>query len=132
MSDAAMVVGYVLFGISELLALVPVPPNGILNSILIGIRNSFSNPSHDIEMAQTLINSDTNVANVLNTIGTNPVLANAMKVLAEHPSVIPHVSTLSASQDLQYIITLLSNNPEMIDTMKSLIINAIANKTANH
>ena len=48
--DITTIIGYSLFAFSEIIPLLPIPANGILHSLAIGITNSFSNtkPNTDI------------------------------------------------------------------------------------
>lgn len=40
--DYATIIGFCLFGLSEIIPLLPIPANGILHSFMIGIHNSFT------------------------------------------------------------------------------------------
>ena len=72
------IIGYSLFALSEFLPLLPIPANGFLHSIAIGLQNSFSNKpvSTDLEIAQNLLISRPNMQNIISTLGNggkNPV-----------------------------------------------------------
>ena len=62
------IIGYVLFGISEILPLINIPTNGILHSLVLGFGNAFKNPEKDIELAQVLVHTKPTYANIVNTI----------------------------------------------------------------
>ena len=122
MADTSIstIIGFVLFGISELIAVIPIPANGLLHSILIGLQNSLKNPNDDIEMAQRIVTNPV-VAKMVKTIESNPNLSNTVDLLKDNQHIIPHINVLASNQSLQYICTLLTNNPEILDDVKNFI-----------
>ena len=125
------IIGYILLAISEIIAILPVPANGLLHSLFIGLNNSLKNPNYDIELAQTLINNKPIMANLVTTLEGNPKLINSISILTQNPQILPFISKLSNDESLQYINTLLINNPGVIKNVKQIIINAISSNTLN-
>jgi hypothetical protein len=130
MSDNIVtILGYSLFALSELLPLLPMPANGFLHSIAIGLKNSFSNKpvSTDIEIAQNLLISRPNMPNIISTLEGNNILINSIKILNDNPQLLAQINTLAYDKNLRFINTLLINNPDIINKIKDLIINTINN-----
>jgi hypothetical protein len=123
------ILGYCLFALSEFLPLLPIPANGFLHSIAIGLKNSFSNKpvSTDIEIAQNLLISRPNMSNIVSTLEGNHNLINSIKLLNDNPQLLAQINKLAYDKNLQFINTLLINNPDIINQIKSLIINTINN-----
>lgn len=55
-STIASISGFVLFVISESLAFVPIPQNGILHSLLTSFRSCSSDRKRDVEIANEIVN----------------------------------------------------------------------------
>ena len=75
--NTAAIIGYVLFAISEIIPLLPIPANGVFHSFIIGLQNSFKNPHVDLELGQQLSGLQTqsksiNLHDVIEYINTNP------------------------------------------------------------
>jgi hypothetical protein len=124
--DPMTIVGYTLFGLSELVAILPIPSNGILHSFIIGLQNSIKKPNNnnnnDLEMAQTLINKQPSIANIINTISYNPNLINSVKLLLDNQHLIPLFENISKDQNLQYVLNIVQNNPKISpETIKKTI-----------
>ena len=129
-SYIATILGYCLFALSEFLPLLPIPANGFLHSIAIGLQNSFSNKpvSTDIEIAQNLLISRPNMPNIISTLEGNNNLINSIKLLNDKPQLLAQLNKLAYDKNLQFINTLLINNPDIINEIKNIIINTL-NKT---
>ena len=122
-------IGYILFTLSELVSVIPIPANGILHSFTIGLKNSLKNSNTDIEMAQTLINTTPDLSNVVNKISSSPQLIKFIITLLENQHVIPNIDTIIKNSQLQYVITLLNTHPELIDEMKKIIESKLSQQT---
>jgi len=134
MSDSSYlttITGYILFFLSEVLPLLPIPANGVLHSIAIGLKNSFSNkkPSTDVEIAQNLLISRPNMPNIISTLEGNHNLINSIKILNDNPQLLQQITKLAYDKNLQFINTLLINNPDVINEIKKIIISTINNTT---
>lgn len=134
MSDSSYlttIVGYGLFILSELLPLLPIPANGVLHTVAIGLKNSFSNkkPSTDVEIAKNLLISRPNMPNIISTLEGNHILVNSIKILNDNPQLLAQITKLAYDKNLQFINTLLINNPDVINEIKKIIINTINNTT---
>ena len=75
--NIATIIGYVLFAISEIIPLLPIPANGVFHSFIIGLQNSFKNHHIDLELGQQLSGIQTqsksiNLHDVIEYINTNP------------------------------------------------------------
>jgi hypothetical protein len=64
--DTTTIIGYVLFAISEILPLLPIPTNGVFHSLTIGLKNSIKNSNNDIEVAQNVLKQKPDIANIVN------------------------------------------------------------------
>ena len=122
--DITTIIGYALFAFSEIIPLLPIPANGILHSLAIGIKNSFSNT--DAEIAHTLIDTKPQMANVVSTLEGNFRLTDSLKLLNSKPQLIPYIEKLAYDKNLFFINTLLANNPDSINEIKRLIINLLS------
>ena len=125
------IIGYILLAISEIVAILPVPANGLLHSLFIGLNNSLKNPNYDIELAQTLINNKPVIANLVTTLEGNPKLINSISILSQNPQILHLISPLSNDESLQYINTVLINNPGIVKNVKQIITNAISSNNLN-
>lgn len=115
------IIGYIFFVFSEIIAVLPIPANGFLHSLFIGLNNSIRNSNTDIEIAQQTISSKPSTASLLNKIAVNSELTNVVKKITDNPDILPFVKLLSTQPQLQYILSLLQNNPDIINDVKQLI-----------
>ena len=81
-SNAVSIIGFVFFALSELLPLLPIPANGFLHSLFIGLKNSFAKQTKnvDLEIAQSLVNTRPEFVELVNTIEGNSNLIDALKM----------------------------------------------------
>ena len=116
-NDVATIVGYVLFGISELLTFLPINTNGIVHSFIIGFHDSFKNVDHDIELAQNLIKKKPNAATIINTVATNPIIQGCVQDILENQHLIPQIQLLCKNQELQTLFHSINLNPDLLKTI---------------
>jgi len=130
--DVFTIIGYILFALSELFSLLPINTNGFLDTLRVGLRNSISdsNGNPDIEMAQNILRSKPEIAKLINDISTNPKLTSTVNRLTGNLHVVQFVNTLIKNQDVQFIFTLLKNNPGIIHDVKGLVVSHL-NKQPN-
>jgi hypothetical protein len=126
--DIASIFGFVLFAASELVAILPIPANGILHSVVIGLKNSLKSGNSDIEMAHVLVNTQPEMTNIVTTLKGNASLTKSVQLLVQNPEIANIITGLSSNTQLQYINTLLINNPDIINTIAKSVINEIQNK----
>ena len=128
--DFATIIGFVLFAASELVAILPIPANGILHSVVIGLKNSLKPQKKDIdiEMANELINSDKDMSNIVTTLKGNKTLIEAVNLLLQNPEISNIIGDLSHNTQLQYINTLLINNMDIVNNVAKSVITEIQNK----
>jgi len=120
------IIGYSLFAISEIVAVLPVPANGVLHSLIIGLKNSVQKiNSTDIEMAQTLIANKPDMANIITTLEGNPKLIETVKTVLDNPEIIINIERLANDKNLQFLNTLLINNKEILNDIKMVVIQKI-------
>lgn len=125
-NNITIIIGYALFAVSEIIAVLPVPANGMFHSVLIGLKNSVSKiNSTDIEMAQTLISTKPDLANIITTLQGNSKLIDSVKTVINNPEIITNVENIVKDKNLQFINTLLINNPEIINDIKVVIIQKV-------
>ena len=128
MSDFPTIFGYVLFGISEIVSVLPIPANGIMHSLIIGLKNSLPSHATDIEMANVFVSNTPQMANVVNALKGNSSLTNAVNLLIENPEATNIIPILCKNTELQYTNTLLINNTDIINTIAKSVITEIQNK----
>jgi hypothetical protein len=125
-NNITIIIGYALFAVSEIIAVLPIPANGMFHSVLIGLKNSVSKiNSTDIEMAQTLISTKPDLANIITTLQGNSKLIDSVKTVINNPEIITNVENIVKDKNLQFINTLLINNPEIINDIKVVIIQKV-------
>ena len=125
-NNITIIIGYTLFALSEIIAMLPIPANGMFHSLLIGLKNSVSKiNSTDIEMAQTLISTKPDMANIITTLQGNSKLIDSVKTVINNPEIITNVENIVKDKNLQFINTLLINNPEIINDIKVVIIQKV-------
>jgi hypothetical protein len=125
-NNITIIIGYTLFALSEIIAVLPIPANGMFHSLLIGLKNSVSKiNSTDIEMAQTLISTKPDMANIITTLQGNSKLIDSVKTVINNPEIITNVENIVKDKNLQFINTLLINNPEIINDVKVVIIQKV-------
>jgi hypothetical protein len=125
-NNITIIIGYALFAVSEIIAVLPIPANGMFHSVLIGLKNSVSKiNSTDIEMAQTLISTKPDMANIITTLQGNSKLIDSVKTVINNPEIITNVENIVKDKNLQFINTLLINNPEIINDIKVVIIQKV-------
>lgn len=126
--DIAIIFGYVLFVASELVAILPIPANGVLHSLVIGLKNSLKPQNPDIEMANILVNSKPEMASIITTLKGNDSLTQAVNILVQNPKIANIISDLSSNTQLQYVNTLIINNSDIINNVTKYVITEIQNK----
>ena len=121
-SDTATIIGYVLFAVSEILPFLPIHANGFFESLILGLKTGFNNRDADIELAQQLISNKPNVANVVNTMSTNPVIHNCFKNILENQNIIPFIETLCKNPELQTLFHSMNSNPVLLNNVKNIVL----------
>jgi hypothetical protein len=129
MSDSTIqIVGFAFFALSELLPLLPIPANGFLHSLFIGLKNSFAKRSKnvDLEIAQSLVNMRPEFVELVNTIEGNSNLIDTLKMLTKSPELVSLVQKIADDKNLQLINTLLINNPDIKTETKRSIFSKLS------
>jgi len=117
--DYPTLIGFVLFGLSELLGILPIPANGLLHSLFVGMKNSFSNPLNNTKLIQTVIDKEPDLENILSKISSNPNLITSIKTMSDNQHVLPLLEMICNNQDLEYLLTLIKNNPSLLTSIIS-------------
>jgi hypothetical protein len=120
----ATVLGYVLFGLSELLPLLPIPTNGFLHSIFIGLQNAFRNPTKDIEMAMDLVsnkNFGKDFANIVNSLANNNQLNTIVLNLINNPQLANNINSIQNDTILLSQLPRISSNPQIKNLISTLL-----------
>lgn len=121
MSDnIATIIGYVLFGLSEILPLINVPTNGFLHTFIIGFSNAFKNKQKDIEMAQVLVEKQS-FADIINTVSTNPQIKLLFDTLISDPNLTHTLYSVLNDNSLQTQLQKLVNNTQLQSILNTLI-----------
>jgi len=115
------IIGYILFVVSEIVAVLPIPANGLFHSFVIGLNNSIKNSNTDVEVAQQLVSTRPNTANLFNKIAIDSELSNTIQRLSDNHDILPYIEILTHYPQLKYIIALLQNNPDIVNDVKELI-----------
>jgi len=119
------IIGYVLFGLSELLPLLPIPTNGFLQSIFIGLQNAFKNPPKDIdiEMAKNLVSNKNgnNLVNIVNSLATNTQLHNIVLNLINNPHLANNISFIQNDTILLSQLQSISSNSQIKSVISALL-----------
>ena len=113
-SSVVTIVGYVLFGISELLPLIPIPTNGFLHTVLIGLKNSVKIQKGDVEMGDM----DNSLKNILDMLKNNKDLKDSLNVLIDNKDLQDNFKYLN-SQIISNILVLIQN-PRFSNILMSL------------
>ena len=111
------IIGFVLFGLSEIMPLINVPANGLLHSLILGVGNAFKSPQQDIELAHSLVTSDKTFAGIINVLSHNPQMKSIVNDLIKNPVNANNLSVLQNDPFVSNLVSLISTNP----TSKSLI-----------
>lgn len=114
--DVATIIGFILFSISELLSLFPINTNGIFHTFVLGFQNSFKNLDNDIEVAKQLLTKKPNIANIINTVATNPVIKECVQNIIDNQHLIPQIQLICKNQEFQTLSNGIKNiNPKLIN-----------------
>jgi hypothetical protein len=117
------IIGFLFFGISELLPILPIPANGFIHSLFIGLRNSFTQkPNIDLEIAHSLVNTRPVLANLVNTLEGNDKLIDVLKLITLKPNLIPLIEKIANDPNLEVINNVLINNPDDMKVQTKRII----------
>lgn len=130
-STTVTLIGYALFAISELAGILPIPANGLLHSLAIGLKNSLTRgrTDADIEMAQKLVKHKPAMASVVTCLEGNPTLIAAVNTLITNPQIINTIDSLVKDRSLFHINTMLINNPDIINDVKRVVIDSVNNQS---
>jgi hypothetical protein len=137
MSDASnyilTITGFCFFAISELLPILPIPANGFLHSLFIGLRNSFTQKQNvDLEIAHSLVNTRPVLANLVNTLEGNDKLIDVLKLITGKPNLIPLIEKIANDPNLEVINNVLINNPDDMKVQtKRLIFSKLSDNIYN-
>ena len=114
--DINAILGFSLFAISEILGVIPLPANGLLHSIVIGFKNSFSNPTNNTSLINNITStvSKPDLELIINSLATNPNMLNSIKLLVNNQRVLPLMDLVCSNQDIDYLLSLIKNNPLLL------------------
>lgn len=127
------IIGFTLFAISEILPLINIPTNGILQTFFLGFKRAFSSPEKNIELAEVLIHSkpELGLANIVNTIGSNPVVQNIMSDLMNNPSNINNITAVQKNKEIATVVSILRNNSTIKDMVTNLLSDPVIYNNIN-
>ena len=119
--DTPTIISLVLFSVSELLAVIPIPASGVLHSLVIGIKNSFqSKKNADLELG-VLIDERSDIKSVIDKFAKNPEILQMISKLLSNPNTFAQVNAIVNNPQINYITTLLKDNPQLTSEIKLLI-----------
>lgn len=107
------IIGYTLFGLSELLPLINVPANGLLHTFFVGFANAFKVPDKNIELAQRVLQTNPDFVSIVNTISTSPVLKSILDGAIQDPQFAGNISTVQNSSNLYNQLNVLTTSPQV-------------------
>lgn len=116
--NIATIIGYVLFGLSEILPFINVPTNGFLHTFILGLSNAFKNKQKDIELAQVLVEKQS-FADIINTVSTNPQIKTLIDTLINDPSLANTLQKLTNNTQLISIFNTLIDNTQLIPILSN-------------
>jgi hypothetical protein len=125
MTDVTAITGFILFAFSEIIGILPIPSNGILHTVMIGLKDIVKKPNVDLEMARSMIDHNPDISNLITQIASNNNLSETIKQIVNNPMLITHVNNITTSEELQYILHTLYNNPKLVTQIKSDIENKL-------
>lgn len=122
--NIASIIGYILFGLSEILPFINVPTNGFLHTFILGFSNAFKNKEKNIELAQVLVEKQ-NFADIINTVSTNPQIKTLIDTLINDPNLVNTFNSLLNNNSQLSILQLqkLTNNTQLQSILNTLINN---------
>lgn len=131
MTDYTTIIGYALFAFSEIIPLLPIPANGILHSLSIGIKNSFTKPQNqpDVEIAHSLVDTRPQLATIVPMLEGNFRLTDCLRLLNSKPQLIHFVEKIANDKNLQFINSILAANPDIVNDIKRLVVNQISTQS---
>ena len=109
--DVSAIVGYCLFVVSEILPFVNIKADGIFHSIIIGLSNALTYvksdplPSKDIELANSLINNNQDIAKIVNLIESNPIIKEIIEHLIMNQQNITNIKAVQNNPELAHLIS---------------------------
>jgi len=110
------IVGFVLFGVSEILPFINIPTNGFVHTLLLGVTNSFKNPSKDVEMASVSV-KDQHIANLVNVISTSPQIKNLVESTINNPQLANIVYSINGNNQILSQLIKIISNPQLLSSM---------------
>jgi hypothetical protein len=123
--NIASIIGFGLFILSEVLPFINIKANGIFETLILGVKNAFDHNllprSKDIELAQTLVTTQDDFANIVNTINSNPYIKDIIINLIKNPTTANNIKAVQNNPELSHVVTtLLFNGTELSSVLKSI------------
>jgi hypothetical protein len=119
-NNIATIIGYILFGLSEILPFINVPTNGFLHTFILGFSNAFKNKQKDIEMAQVLVEKQS-FADIINTVSTNPQVKTVIESLINNPQFSNTLYSVLNNTSLYLQLQKLESNTQLQSILDTLI-----------
>ena len=114
--NTATIIGFVLFAVSEIAALLPIPASGILDSMIQGFQNSFVKKlQSDIEMDRSLIDKKPELATFINKLTMNK------NINIHEADLFSDIEKLYTIKDFKLIFDCIKNDPNLIEKIKPLV-----------
>lgn len=129
MTDIASILGYILFGLSEILPFINIPTNGFLHTFILGFSKAFKNKHKDIELAQVLVEKqdfadiinkvyiNPQIKTLIDTLINNPQISNTFNSILNNNSLYIQLQKITDNTKLQYILNTLIDNTQLISIL---------------
>ena len=120
-SAVASIIGWILFGISEILPFISIPTSGMFHTFILGLDRAFTSLPGDIEMATQLVPKG-NYASIINTLSNNPQIKTIFDKLLSNPEDANNITLIQNNTgNYANIINVLNNNPQIKTILDNLL-----------
>ncbi len=115
------IIGFVLFSISEILPLINIRTNGLLHSLVLGLKTAFKPEIKEIQLIESIMKTNPNIAKLFNSVTGNKQIMDILTKLVDNPFKANNVTTIQNDDDIDNIVASLQKNPQLKDTFIKII-----------
>lgn len=133
-TSVSSIIGFVLFGLSEVLSLTNLNANGIVHSVLLGVGKSFKQVPGYVNLANDTIKNCPDILNIVNKLSSDPELLEIVKrvtgsisqahltsIIINNPDLVNSLTNTFKSPEIQGIIGNLITNQELVKQVVQFI-----------